>query len=74
MFKVNTRNTRTKCEICSKLGIFIANFENISHLVRVSIVNFEQVNAGWDYTHCKCKTVSLGDGATKEMLKFDVRN
>ena len=47
MFKVNNRNTRTKCEICSKLtikmperpqtrrrsGIFIVNFEHISHLV-----------------------------------------
>ena len=58
MFKVNNRNTGTKCEICSKLTIktpgrrhwlrscvFISNFEHISH--RDSIVNFEQVNAGW---------------------------
>ena len=43
IFKVNNRNTRTKCEICSKLtikiperrhwrrcGIFIVNFEHIS--------------------------------------------
>ena len=43
MFKVNNRNTRTRCKICSKLN----NFEHISHLV--SIVNFEQVNAGWEY-------------------------
>ena len=32
MFKVNHRNTRTRCEICSKLttktpGVFIVNFE-----------------------------------------------
>ena len=46
IFKVNNRNTRTRCEICSKLtikipkrrhwrrsGIFIVNFERISHLV-----------------------------------------
>ena len=46
MFEVNNRNTRTRCEICSKLtvkiperrhwrrsGIFIANFEHILHLV-----------------------------------------
>ena len=58
MFKVNDRNTRTRCEICSKLtiktperrhwrhsGVFIVNFEHISHLV--SIAEFEQVNAGW---------------------------
>ena len=37
MFKVNNKDTRT------------VNFEHISHLVSsVSIVNFEQVNAGWD--------------------------
>ena len=62
MFKVNNRNTRTRCEICSKLtiktperrqwrrsGFFIVNFEHISHTPcsSVSIVNFEQVNAGW---------------------------
>ena len=61
MFKVNNRNTRTRCEIFSKLtintserrhwrrfGILIVNFEHISHFVLVfSIVNFEQVNAGW---------------------------
>ena len=55
MFKVNNKNTRARYEICSKLtiktperrhgrsGVFIVNFEHISHLV--SIVNFEQVNA-----------------------------
>ena len=46
MFKVNNRDTRTRCEMCSKLtiktserrkwrrsGVFIVNFENISLLV-----------------------------------------
>ena len=46
MFKVSNSNTRTRCEICSKLtmkkseqrqwrrsGLFIVNFEHISHLV-----------------------------------------
>ena len=45
MFKVNKRNTRARCEICSKLtiktpeghhwrrsGVFIVNFEHILHL------------------------------------------
>ena len=45
LFKVNYRNTRTRCEICSKLtiktperhqwcrsGVFIVNFEHILHL------------------------------------------
>ena len=48
---VNIRNTRTKCKICSKLtlktperrhwrrsGVFIVNFEHISHLVLVFLL------------------------------------
>ena len=51
MFKVNNKNTRTMCEICSKLtikiperrhwrcsGIFIVNFEHISHLALVVLL------------------------------------
>ena len=51
MFKVNHRNTRTRCEICSKLtintperrhwrrsGIFIVYFEHFSHLVLVFLL------------------------------------
>ena len=51
MFKVNHGNTRTRCEICSKLtiktsgrrqwdgsGAFIFNFEHISHLVLVFLL------------------------------------
>ena len=41
IFKVNNRNTRIWCEICSKLT---SNFTPSSS---VSIVIFEQVNAGW---------------------------
>ena len=62
IFKVNNRDTRTKCEICSKLtiktperrywrrsGVFIVNCEHVSHLVNFvnSIVNFELVNVHW---------------------------
>ena len=39
LFKVNNWNTKTVCEICSKLAIkkpgFIVNFEQISHIVLV---------------------------------------
>ena len=60
-FKVNNRNTRTKCEICSKLtiktperrhwrrsGAFIVNFEHISHFVLVflSLTLSRQMPAG----------------------------
>ena len=42
MFKVNSRRHRRR------FGVFIVNFEHISHLCSsVSIVNFEQVSAGW---------------------------
>ena len=50
LLKAKNRNTRTRCEICSELtiktpernrrrsGIFIINFEHISHLVLVLIL------------------------------------
>ena len=40
LLKVNNRNIRTRCEICSKLTIktIIVNFENISHLVLVFLL------------------------------------
>ena len=53
MFKVNNRNTKQICEICSTVTIktsdvFTVDFEHISHLVLVlTIVDFEQVIAGW---------------------------
>ena len=48
MIKVKNRNTTKRCEICSKLtvktpqrrrrsGLFIVNFEHISHLFLVSV-------------------------------------
>ena len=61
MFKVNTRNIRTRCKIYSKLtikipeqchwccsGVFIVKFKHISPYSSVSIVNFEEVYAGWE--------------------------
>ena len=61
LFKINYRNTWTRCEICSKLtietserrywrrsGVFIVNFEYISHLSLVFfVVDFEQTNISW---------------------------
>ena len=51
LLKVNNRNTRTRCEICSKStimtpeqrqwrrsGVFIVDFEHISHLVLVFLL------------------------------------
>ena len=51
LLKVNNRNTRPRCEICSKLtiktrerrhwsryGVFIINFEDISHLTLVFLL------------------------------------
>ena len=42
LFKVNNRNTCTRCEIYSKL----------TPCSKVSIVNFEHVIAGWDLNEC----------------------
>ena len=55
LVKVNNRNTNTRCEICSKLtllsllltcrsGVFIVNFEHVSHLVLVFQFFCENVN------------------------------
>ena len=51
MLKVNKRNTRTMCKLCSKLtiktperlrwrrfSVFIVNFEHVSHLVLVFLL------------------------------------
>ena len=51
LLEVNNGNTRTRCEICSKLrintperrhwrrsGVFIVNFEHISHLALVFLL------------------------------------
>ena len=46
MFKVNNRNTKARCEICSKLTL------NTPECVSsVYIVNFEQINAGWEVSY-----------------------
>ena len=68
LFKVNNRNTRKRCEICSKLtikrterrhlrrsGVFIAKFEHISPFSSVFIVTFL---AG--YTHLIALEVYIG--------------
>ena len=44
LLKVNNRNTRARCEMCSKLtvirsGVFIVNFEHISHIVAVFLLS-----------------------------------
>ena len=64
LLKVNNRNTRTSCEICSELtiktlercqwrrsGVFIVNFEHFHTCSVVSIVNFEHINVAW-WTYC----------------------
>ena len=42
MFKVNNRNTRTRCEICTKVN------NSATPCSSVSIANFEQVNPDWE--------------------------
>ena len=53
LFKVNNKNTRKRCEICSGSrikccsDIFIILEHKITPLSSVSIADFEQVNATW---------------------------
>ena len=77
---VQIETLEQRCEICSKLTItppkrrqwcrfggFIVNFEHISHLCSsFSIVNFEQVNAGWVFPRkiqlpgvCNCENTTI---------------
>ena len=45
LLQVNNRNTRPRCEICSKLTIKAPPY--FTPCSSVSIVNFEHVNADW---------------------------
>ena len=47
MLKVNNGNTRTRCEICSKLTIKTPERRHWRRF-GVFIVNFEQVNVDWE--------------------------
>ena len=85
-FQVNSRNTWTRCEIFSKLtkrhqnnvnNVVLASLLltlNIFHTCSsVSIVNFEQVNAGWDiwdlrYLQCHCENTVISTNFP--VLKF----
>ena len=73
--KLTIETLEQRCEKCSKLtiktpkrrhwrrfGVFIVNFEYFSHLFSsVSIVNFEQVNAGWvfDFLFVKSSAMNI---------------
>ena len=50
LLKVNNRNTRTKCKICSKFTIRTAERRQayFTPYSSVSIVNFEHVIADWE--------------------------
>ena len=65
LFKVNIRNTRKRCKICSKLTInpakiylFKVNNGNICHTFfpTVSLVEFEQVTLSWEDTRMTSMT------------------
>ena len=47
LFKVNTRNTTTRCEVCSKLikKLIILTLNIFTPCSSASIVNIEQVNS-----------------------------
>ena len=62
MLKVNNRNIRTRCEICSKLtikipGIFIVNFEHV--IAGWVISKFQIVDGKNAFQSCKATRVFL---------------
>ena len=84
LFKLNNINTRTMCEICSKLsvqsylhhwrrsGVFIANFEQISHIVHV--VDFEQINTRGHQIWQACTSRGIDSSETNETGAGDIIN
>ena len=47
LFKIDNRNNRKMCEICSKFCFFIVNFQQISHIVLFLLVTLnKQMSAG----------------------------
>ena len=67
LFKLNNRNTRKGCEICSKLTIKtperrIASFEHISDFFsRAYTADFKQVNVRWVVQYKNLLFLSLQD-------------
>ena len=55
LFKVNNRNSRKSCEICSKLTIKAPEQPYFTPFSTVSIVDFEQVNVGWVFSYILSK-------------------
>ena len=64
LFKVNNRNSRKRCETCSKLtiktpepgqrcsGMFIVNFEHISHLFLLFLLlTLKKQNVNWELSY-----------------------
>ena len=68
LLKVNDRNTRTRCEICSKLiiktperrhsCIYCQLWAYLTPCYIVSIVNFEHAIAGWVYWRCSSTLIT----------------
>ena len=69
MFKVNNKATKTTPG-------FIVNFEHISHLCSsVSIVNFEQINAGWVWSQYGIQyPFEMQQAEWTEPSRFDFKN
>ena len=74
MFKVNNSNTRIRCEICSNLTIKTPERRSsVTPCSVVSIVNFEQVNGGWEITQSALPCLKSTIETPKQCVK-SVRN
>ena len=84
MFKVNNKNNRTKCEICSKLTpmssfscLYCYLWTYFTLYSSVSIGNFEHVITAWVLELCKENTIEQDPEnfvANIYVFKFTIRN
>ena len=59
LLQVNNRNTRKRCQTCSKLTIKTPKMTSLTPVYSVSVVNFEQVNVCWDISKLSKLNVQL---------------
>ena len=67
MFKVNNKITRTTP--LTSFWSFIVSFEHISHLFRVTIVDFEPLNVSWVHQIFSLLSVLKKDVLRKKLYK-----
>ena len=88
LLKVRNRNTRTRCQLCLKLTVKIPERcqpvftcskltietleQGVKYVQSVSIVNFDQVNAGWSYFSSTALFIYSDTSSFVSTLKYEM--